>query len=39
MLDEPEAAHRMAKTARSRVLERFAVERMVAETLALYGIS
>jgi glycosyltransferase involved in cell wall biosynthesis len=39
VLDEPEAAHRMAETARARVLERFAVERMVAETLALYGIS
>jgi glycosyltransferase involved in cell wall biosynthesis len=38
-LDQPETAHRMAETARSRVLERFAVERMVAETLALYGIS
>ena len=39
VLDEPDAAHRMAETARARVLERFAVERMVAETLALYGIS
>jgi glycosyltransferase involved in cell wall biosynthesis len=39
VLDDPESARRMAETARARVLERFAVERMVAETLALYGIS
>jgi len=39
VLDDPDSARRMAETARARVLERFAVERMVAETLALYGIS
>ena len=38
VLDDPDGAA-MAETARARVLERFAVERMVAETLALYGIS
>ena len=38
-LDDPEPARRMAAAAKARVLERFAVERMVAETLALYGIS
>jgi glycosyltransferase involved in cell wall biosynthesis len=38
-LDHPEEARRVAAEARRRVLERFSVERMVAETLALYGIS
>jgi glycosyltransferase involved in cell wall biosynthesis len=38
-LDDPDSARRLADAARTRVLERFAVERMVAETLALYGIS
>ena len=39
VLEDPAGAGRVAQAARSRVLERFAVERMVAETLALYGIS
>ena len=38
-LDHAEEARRVADEARRRVLERFGVERMVAETLALYGIS
>jgi glycosyltransferase involved in cell wall biosynthesis len=36
-LDNGEAAQRVAVEAQKRVLERFSVERMVAETLALYG--
>ena len=39
LLDDAEAAGRMAEAARTRVLERYSVDRMVAETLALYGIS
>jgi glycosyltransferase involved in cell wall biosynthesis len=39
VLDNPSEASRVAVEARRRVLERFSVERMVAETLALYGIS
>jgi glycosyltransferase involved in cell wall biosynthesis len=38
-LEHPVEAGSVAETARRRVLERFSVERMVAETLALYGIS
>lgn len=38
-LDRPDEARRVAEEARRRVRERFSVERMVAETLALYGIS
>ena len=38
-LDHPDEARRVAGEAQRRVRERFAVERMVAETLALYGIS
>lgn len=38
-LAHPEEAARLAEEARRRVLERFSTERMVAETLALYGIS
>jgi glycosyltransferase involved in cell wall biosynthesis len=38
-LDHPAEARAVAATAKSGVLERFSVERMVAETLALYGIS
>jgi glycosyltransferase involved in cell wall biosynthesis len=37
VLDRPEEARRLADEARRRVLERFSVKRMVAETLALYG--
>jgi glycosyltransferase involved in cell wall biosynthesis len=37
-LDHPEEAQRVAAEARRRVLQRFSVDRMVAETLALYGI-
>jgi glycosyltransferase involved in cell wall biosynthesis len=39
VLDDPETAGRMAEAARTPVLERYSVDRMVAETLALYGIS
>jgi glycosyltransferase involved in cell wall biosynthesis len=38
-LEHPDEARRVAEDARRRVRERFSVERMVAETLALYGIS
>ena len=38
-LDHPEEARRVADEARARVAEQFDVERMVAQTLALYGIS
>ena len=38
-LDHAEDAQRVAAEARRRVLARFGVERMVAETLVLYGIS
>jgi glycosyltransferase involved in cell wall biosynthesis len=38
-LDNTDEVRRVAGEARQRVLERFSVERMVAETLALYGIS
>jgi glycosyltransferase involved in cell wall biosynthesis len=38
-LDHPEEARAVAAEAQRRVRERFSVERMVAETLALYGIS
>ena len=38
-LEHPDDAHRVAGEARARVLDRFSVDRMVAETLALYGIS
>jgi glycosyltransferase involved in cell wall biosynthesis len=38
-LDHPEDARRVAAEAQRRVLERYSVERMVAETLALYGIA
>jgi glycosyltransferase involved in cell wall biosynthesis len=37
LLREPELASRLAAEARRRVHERFSVERMVAETLRLYG--
>jgi glycosyltransferase involved in cell wall biosynthesis len=36
-LDNADDARRAAAEAQRRVLERFSVERMVAETLALYG--
>ncbi len=38
-LDNPNEPRRVAAEAQRRVLERFSVDRMVAETLALYGIS
>jgi glycosyltransferase involved in cell wall biosynthesis len=38
-LDHPEEARAVAAEAQRRARERFSVERMVAETLALYGIS
>jgi glycosyltransferase involved in cell wall biosynthesis len=38
-LEHGEESRRLADEARIRVLERFSAERMVAETLALYGIS
>jgi glycosyltransferase involved in cell wall biosynthesis len=38
-LDEPERARNVAEEARRSVRERYSVERMVSETLALYGIS
>jgi len=38
-LDHAQEARRVAAEARSRVQARFGIERMVAETLALYGIS
>jgi len=38
-LDNPDEPRRVAAEAQRRVLERFSVDRMVAETLALYGIS
>ncbi len=38
-LDHAEEARRVAGEARTRVAAQFDVERMVAETLALYGIS
>lgn len=39
VLEHRDEARRVADTARSRVRERFSTERMVAQTLALYGIS
>lgn len=39
LLDDPDEARRLAVNARRRVRERYAVERMVEETLALYGFS
>ena len=38
-LDHADEARSAAEEARGRVAERFGIERMVAETLALYGIS
>jgi glycosyltransferase involved in cell wall biosynthesis len=37
LLDDPAAAQRLAEEAQRRVRDRFSVERMVAETLALYA--